>query len=91
MQVAMPKATDDVLLHHVSLQRVSGISVAFATGFLQAILPITSDPPDFCLFPGLDTHAVWTHLPLSSEEKIEGVWAVYRWDLQVCALVVGSL
>lgn len=93
MQIGAPRTSADILVHHVTLDKAVGISVAFGSGDLLAILSHTGVGPDYSKFSGLETYAIWTYCPLSTAEVITGVWGFFYeyLNLRICGLVVGYI
>lgn len=81
-----------MFLRYVSLDQTTGISVAFSSGGLLAVISHTKSQ-DLSVYAELETYAIWTHCPLSAEDNIREVWGVYHpmVNLRFCALVVSHL
>jgi hypothetical protein len=89
MIIRSPSISDDILLHYVPLDRTFGISAAFSSGELLAIISHADKRNNLSTYANLK-HAIWTHCPLSTEDEIQELWVVYHQNtnLRICALVV---
>lgn len=90
IDIRVPKPSEDILLRYIPLRNTTGISVAFSTGDLLAVISHTAEKHDLSVYTELGVHAVWTHCPLSNEDNITEVWGVYHsmTYLKMCSLVV---
>lgn len=73
----------DVLLRNIPVLNALAISVAFCSGRIVAIASHRQREQYVPLYRDADDSVVWTHFPLSNDEKILGIWVVCLRDKEI--------